>query len=166
MEAQMLRNFFKKLAIFFGVGLAPFAPGTAGTLAALPLVFFLAKTGPLIYMIVTIIMLPVGIIAAEVYEQDKGGHDHKEIVIDEVLGIMIAMTWLPITWQSMLIGFVLFRVLDIAKPFPIGYIDKKIQGGLGVMADDVAAGIVVNICMQLIYTHTSWLGVQQVLVGL
>ena len=160
-----MRNLLKNIAIFFGAGLSPKAPGTVGTLAALPLVFFLAKTGPLIYMVAILLLLPLGIVSAEIYEQDKGGHDHKEIVIDEVLGILIAMTWVPITWQSLLIGFVLFRVLDIFKPFPIGYIDKKIQGGLGVMADDVAAGIIANICMQLIYTHTALLGVQQVMVG-
>lgn len=155
----------KRIAVFFGAGLSPKAPGTVGTLAALPLVWGLSLAGPLIYMLTTLLLLPLGVIAAEVYEREKGGHDHKEIVIDEVVGILIAMTWVPMTWQSLLIGFLIFRVLDIAKPFPIGYIDKKIQGGLGVMADDVAAGIIANICMQLLYTHTALLGVQQVMVG-
>lgn len=160
-----MHSFLKKIAIFFGAGLAPKAPGTVGTLAALPLVWALSQAGQLVYMAATLLLLPLGVIAAEVYEREKGGHDHKEIVIDEVVGILIAMTWVPITWQSLLIGFLIFRVLDIAKPFPIGYIDKKIQGGLGVMADDVAAGIIANICMQLLYTHTALLGVQQVMVG-
>lgn len=155
-----MRNFLKKLATFFGVGLSPKAPGTVATIATIPLVLLLDWTGPIIYMIVTLLLLPVGILAAEVYEQDKGSHDSQEIVIDEVVGYLITMVWLPMTWQAILIGFVLFRLLDITKPLFIGYLDKKIQGGLGVMADDVAAGIVASLIMQVLYTHTGWLGSQ------
>lgn len=136
-----------------------------GTIATIPLVLLLSHFGVFIYMIVTILLLPVGIVAAEFYEQDKGGHDHKEIVIDEVLGFLITMLWLPMTWQAILIGFVLFRVLDITKPLFIGYLDKKIQGGLGVMVDDVAAGIVASIIMQALYTYTNVLGSQMVIVN-
>lgn len=136
-----------------------------GTIATIPLVLLLSHFGVFTYMIVTILLLPVGIVAAEFYEQDKGGHDHKEIVIDEVLGFLITMLWLPMTWQAILIGFVLFRVLDITKPLFIGYLDKKIQGGLGVMVDDVAAGIVAGIIMQALYTYTNVLGSQMVIVN-
>ena len=136
-----------------------------GTIATIPLVLLLSHFGVFIYMIATILLLPVGIVAAEFYEQDKGGHDHKEIVIDEVLGFLITMLWLPMTWQAILIGFVLFRVLDITKPLFIGYLDKKIQGGLGVMVDDVAAGIVASIIMQALYTYTNVLGSQMVIVN-
>lgn len=157
-----MRNFLKLLATFFGVGLSPKAPGTVATIATIPLVILLNYLGVFFYMAAIILLLPVGILAAEVYEQDKGGHDHKEIVIDEVLGFLIAMVWLPLTWQAILIGFVLFRLLDITKPLFIGYLDKKIQGGLGVMVDDVAAGIVVSIIMQALYTYTNVLGSQVV----
>jgi phosphatidylglycerophosphatase A len=160
-----MRNFLKHLATFFGVGLFPKAPGTMGTIATIPLVLLLSHFGVFTYMIVTILLLPVGIVAAEFYEQDKGGHDHKEIVIDEVLGFLITMLWLPMTWQAILIGFALFRVLDITKPLFIGYLDKKIQGGLGVMVDDVAAGIVASIIMQALYTYTNVLGSQMVIVN-
>ncbi len=117
----------KQLAVLFGVGHVPKGPGTAATIATIPLVILLSKTGPLIYMAAILLLLPVGILACEVYEQDKGGHDHKEIVIDEVLGFLITMLWLPMTWQAIVIGFALFRVLDITKPLFIGYLDRKVQ---------------------------------------
>ncbi|KHD89672.1 MAG: phosphatidylglycerophosphatase [Bdellovibrio sp. ArHS] len=162
-SSQIMRGFLKQLAILFGVGRFPKGPGTVATLATIPLVILLWKTGPLVYMAAIVLLLPVGIAACEVYEQDQGGHDHKEIVIDEVLGFLITMVWLPLTWQAILIGFALFRLLDITKPLFIGYLDRKIQGGLGVMVDDVAAGIIASLIMQVLYTQTNWLG-SQVLV--
>ena len=155
-----MRKFLKSLATLFGVGLVPKAPGTFGTLATIPIFILLTLAGPLAYLGFVILLLPVGIAACHIYEQDKGGHDHKEIVIDEVLGFLITMLWLPMTWQAILIGFVLFRVLDITKPLFIGYLDKKIQGGLGVMVDDVAAGIIASFVLQVLYTKTDWLGAQ------
>ncbi len=159
-KTPWIRNFLKKMATFFGVGFFPKGPGTAGTLAAIPFVLLLSWAGPLIYMAAEIILLPLAVLAAQIYEDDEGGHDHKEIVIDEVLGFLITMTWLPMTWKSMLVGFLLFRVLDIFKPFPIGYLDKEIRGGFGVVIDDVAAGVIASIVLQYIYQHTSWLGAQ------
>ncbi|MGZ3742218.1 MAG: phosphatidylglycerophosphatase A family protein [Pseudobdellovibrionaceae bacterium] len=159
-KASRFRNFLKNLATFFGIGFFPKGPGTAGTLATIPLVMILFWAGPLVYMTFVIILLPLAILAAQVYEDDKGGHDHKEIVIDEVLGFLITMTWLPMTWKSMLAGFLLFRGLDILKPFPIGYLDRKIPGGFGVVIDDVVAGIIASIVLQYIYQHTLWLGEQ------
>lgn len=149
----------------FGIGRFPKGPGTVGTLVTIPIVILLSKLGPLYYMGAVILLLPVGIAACEAYEQVKGGHDHKEIVIDEVLGFLITMVWLPMTWQAILIGFGLFRLLDITKPLFIGYLDKKIQGGLGVMIDDVAAGIIASLIMQVIYTQTNWLGSQIVVIS-
>lgn len=162
-NSQVLREFLKKLATLFGVGFLPKGPGTWGTLFTLPLFMLLFWAGPFVYMLFTVLLLPVGILAAQTYEDDVGGHDHKEIVIDEVLGFLIAMTWLPMTWQSLLAGFLLFRVLDIFKPFPISYLDKKVPGGLGVVIDDVVAGLIVNLVLQYVYQHTMWLG-EQVMV--
>lgn len=159
-NSLLAQDFFKKIATFFGVGFFPKGPGTAGTIAAIPLVLLLSWAGPVIYMVSVFLLLPVGIIAAQVYEDSVGGHDHKEIVIDEVLGFLIAMTWLPMTWQALLMGFLLFRVLDIFKPFPIGYLDRKLPGGMGVVADDLVAGLIVNIFLQYLYQNTSWLGSQ------
>lgn len=148
------------VATFFGSGLSPVAPGTMGSLATLPVIWLISFAGPLFHMGFIVFLFPIGLWAAEMYERTSGRHDSKEIVIDEVLGMLITMVWLPMTWQAMLLGFVLFRVLDILKPFPIGLIDKKVQGGLGVIADDVVAGILANIALQVIYSQTNWLGVQ------
>lgn len=150
------------IVTFFGAGKLKPAPGTWGTLAAVPLALLVNWAGPLVAMGVTLLLVPISIIACNLYESTKSGHDHPEVVIDEVLGYLIAMTWLPLTWQAYVLGFVLFRLLDIFKPFPIGYLDKRIPGGVGVVADDIAAGMLVNIALQILYNQTNWLGVQLV----
>lgn len=156
------RGFFLQLATFFGVGKFRPAPGTWGSLAALPLAALLMFLGPLPMMAFVLVAFPFCIIAAEVYQQD---HPHERgdsptIVIDEVLGMVITLVWMPLTWQSFLIGFCIFRFLDIFKPFPIGYLDKSFQGGLGVVVDDVAAGVIANLILQLLLVHTTLLGTQ------
>ncbi len=156
----MVNKFLVQLATVFGAGKFPKAPGTVGTLVTIPLWYLLAQTGPIIYMLVTFALIPVGVLASQAYEDFSGRHDSKEIVIDEVVGFLITMTWLPVTWQSAVIGFIVFRVLDIAKPPPIRQLDQKVKGGFGVMVDDIAAGIIGSIIMQFIYKQTNWLGMQ------
>jgi phosphatidylglycerophosphatase A len=111
-------------------------------------------------MLVVLALIGLGIVAAQAYESQAGVHDSKEIVIDEVVGFLITMTWLPVTWQSALIGFIVFRFFDILKPPPIRQLDQKVQGGFGVMVDDIVAGIIGSIIMQILYNHTNWLGSQ------
>ncbi len=154
-----VRLFLKNLATFFGIGFSPYAPGTMGTLATIPIAAMTMYLGPFVHMGVCVLLLPISILAATVYQQDKAGHDHSEIVIDEVIGFLITVTWLPLTWQTLAFGFVIFRFLDIVKPFPISYLDKNVKGGVGVVIDDVAAGLVGNILLQVIYNKTDWLGV-------
>ncbi len=153
-------NWAKIIATFFAVGLSKKAPGTMGTLAAVPLAVLLLWAGPLWMMAFILFLLPVAIYAADIHQKNLAVEDPQEIVIDEVFGFLIAMTWLPMTWQSFTFGFCLFRLLDIWKPFPIGYLDKHVGGGFGVMADDIAAGLIANVILQVIYTKTMWLGVQ------
>jgi phosphatidylglycerophosphatase A len=148
------------LATYFNIGKFPKAPGTFATLATIPLWWALCQAGPFVYMIVTLILFPIGVMAAQAYENQSSTHDSKEIVIDEVVGFLITMTWLPMTWQSVVFGFVIFRFLDIVKPPPIRQLDRRVPGGFGVMLDDVVAGIIGSIIMQLLYTQTNWLGVQ------
>lgn len=155
-----MKKFLLSLATLFGAGHFPRGPGTFATVLTVPIAVLMNWAGHLYMMGFIVILTPIAILAADFYENETGGHDHSEIVIDEVLGFLITMTWLPMTWQSLLLGFVLFRMLDILKPFPIGYLDKKIPGGMGVIADDVAAGIIANIVLQIIFTQTSWLGSQ------
>lgn len=141
-------------------GKSPKAPGTVGTLWGIPLAWGLVKTGPFLYMGATVLLAVAGIFIAQHHENRLGVHDSGEIVFDEIVGFLITMVWIPLTWQSLLAGFVLFRILDAAKPPPIKQVDQRIQGGLGVMADDIVAGIIANVLLQIMYMQTSWLGIQ------
>ncbi len=152
------------IATFFGVGRSPKAPGTFGTLAAILLVWPLQMCGAFVYMAFIIVAIPISMIASEVYGRVHGEHDSGAIVIDEVVGFLITMTWLPMTWQAYLGGFLLFRFFDILKPFPISYLDRNIKGGAGVVIDDVAAGLCANVILQVIFTKTVWLGSQLITV--
>jgi phosphatidylglycerophosphatase A len=148
------------IATFLGVGKAPKAPGTFGTLATIPLALLLNWAGPFYMMGFVLLLLPAAVWAAGVHAKNLGKDDPGEIVIDEVWGFLITMTWLPMTWQAYLLGFLLFRLLDITKPLLIGYLDRNLSGGLGVMADDIAAGVFANLILQILYVKTAWLGVQ------
>ena len=138
----------------------PQAPGTFGTLAALPVVAIFYAMGHWPYLIGVVALAFFAIEIADLYEKKFHSHDPKEVVIDEVAGFAVAMAWLPFTWQAFLYGFLLFRILDILKPFPIRWVESKTRGGLGVVADDLVAGIIANLILQFVYTQTSWLGVQ------
>lgn len=148
------------LATFFGSGRLPKSPGTWGTLATIPLWYVLAHLHPVPYMVIVLLMCVGAILVAQAYENMTNTHDSKEIVIDEVVGFLITMTWLPMTWQSLIAGFILFRIVDIVKPPPIRQLDRQVKGGVGVVIDDIAAGVVCNIILQLVYTYTPWLGAQ------
>ncbi len=137
------------LALGFGSGLAPKAPGTFGTLAAVPLVVLLGLFTPLyVYLGVTLLVCVLGVYLCGVTARDMQVHDDSSIVWDEIAGLLITMIAVPISWQSVLVGFLLFRLFDIAKPWPIGFIDKRLHGGLGIMLDDIIAGL-----MALAGTH-------------
>jgi len=105
----------------------------------------------------TIIMGIIAVVVSHLYESQFGVHDSGAIVIDEVVGFLVAVIWLPLTWKTLVAGFLIFRLLDILKPFPINVIDRKIKGGVGVVLDDVAAGVVTNVVLQVTYYHTTWL---------
>lgn len=148
------------LATWFGLGWLKPAPGTWGTLGAIPLVLLFSLLNPVGYMVAAGLFMLFSVLVAEFYERQVEGHDRSEVVIDEVAGFVIAMTWLPLTWQSWLAAFVLFRVLDALKPPPLSWMDEKIKGGLGVVADDIAAGIMTNFVLQIVFVQTTWLGYQ------
>jgi phosphatidylglycerophosphatase A len=147
-------------ATFLYLGRAPIMPGTFGTLGALPLIYLFNFAGVYGYMGLTFAFSLWAIRVADQYEQIVQDHDTKEVVIDEVAGYLIAMFWLPYTWQAFLYSFLIFRVLDIVKPFPIGWLDRRALGGFGTVADDLAAGVITNIILQFMYTQTNWLGSQ------
>ena len=148
------------LASGLGLGLIPIAPGTFGTLLGVPLAYYLHFRGPYPYMAWTIAFTVLAVLISELAGPIFGESDSPKIVIDEVAGFIVTMAWLPATWQFFLAGFILFRILDIFKPGPIGYLDRKVKGGLGVVVDDLAAGIVANVILQVLYVNTSLLGAQ------
>ena len=138
------------LAFGFGAGLSPKAPGTMGTLVAVPLFLLLAYLPVYVYLALITAAFLVGIYLCGRTASDLGVHDHGGIVWDEFVGYWITMILVPVTWYWVLAGFVLFRVFDILKPFPIGWLDKKVGGGLGIMIDDVLAGVYALICLQVL----------------
>ncbi|WP_419419054.1 phosphatidylglycerophosphatase A [Legionella sp. D16C41] len=129
------------VAFGFGTGLLPIAPGTWGTLAAIPLYLLISTYSLPIYLLFTFLFFLLGVYVSDKVGKDLGIHDYSGIVWDEVVGYLLTMAGLPLGIFWMLGGFILFRLFDILKPFPISFIDKKIKGGLGVMLDDVLAAI-------------------------
>lgn len=145
------KSSLRLLATWFGCGLAPFVPGTVGTIGALPLVWALSRLGELQYLAVSFAFAVFSILVAHLYELEVAGeHDTPELVIDEVAGFLVTMALAPITWQTMALGFVLFRAFDMIKPFPISYIDKNVLGGVGAVADDLLAGIFASVILQVV----------------
>jgi phosphatidylglycerophosphatase A len=138
------------IAFGFGSGLMPIAPGTWGTLAAIPIYLLLIGTSPLVYLAITLIALIIGIGVSERVSRDLGEHDYAGIVWDEVVGYLLTMFMVPVTLTWIIIGFILFRLFDILKPWPICYIDRHVQGGIGIMLDDVLAAIPAWIILQLL----------------
>ena len=135
-------NFIAKwIALGFGSGKAPVAPGTFGTIVAIPIYLLMQPMDLAAYIGLTVVLTLIGIWACDVYSKALGVHDHQSIVWDEVAGYLITMIAAPPGWQWVLIGFVLFRLYDIWKPWPIRVLDEKVGGGFGIMIDDVLAGI-------------------------
>ena len=139
------------LALGFGSGLAPKAPGTFGTLAALPC-YLLCSYLPDLYLgILIILMSVIGVYLCGKTAEAVGVDDHPAIVWDEFVGLFITLYLTELTWLTLLVGFLLFRFFDILKPWPISVADKKLHGGFGIMLDDILAGIAALVCMQLIF---------------
>lgn len=127
-------------AFGLGSGLSPWAPGTLGALVAVPLARALKLAGPISYAIVTVVLTLAGTWSAGHTARRLGISDHPGINIDEVAGLLIAAAALPAGWRWLALAFCLFRLLDIAKPGPIRWLDRHLHGGAGIMADDVFAG--------------------------
>lgn len=136
------------LALGFGSGLVPRAPGTAGTVAAIP-VYLLASSLELpVYLLLVALMFLAGVAICAHTARRLGVHDHPGIVWDEIVGYLVTMAMAPAGWLWIVIGFVLFRLFDIVKPWPIRWLDKHVHGGFGIMLDDVLAGLFAAVLLQ------------------
>ena len=149
-----MKYFFLFLATGFGVGYSPVAPGTLGTLVAIPIYYFLSEIPSPLYEITLIGFFFLSVWISQNAEIFFGKKDDQKIVIDEIIGFLITMLWVPQTLLFVIIGFFLFRFFDILKPFPIRRLEKGFKGGFGVVLDDVAAGVYANILLHLIYRIT------------
>jgi phosphatidylglycerophosphatase A len=144
------------LATWFGAGLSPVAPGTAGSIAALPLAYLISHYLGIVGLGVAIaVVFVIGIWAAHRYSIRTASHDAGPIVIDEVAGQWLALLLVPADIVLYTIGFALFRLADIFKPWPIGLADKRVKGGFGVMLDDLLAGGLAAIILWNIWILTN-----------
>ena len=139
--ARVFRDPVLFMAFGFGAGLAPKAPGTVGTLVAVPLYLWLAQFSTPVYLGAVVVVALAGIGICGRAATRLGVHDHPGIVWDEFAGYLVTMIPASGSWISLLAGFILFRLFDIWKPWPINVADKKITGGTGIMLDDLLAGI-------------------------
>lgn len=136
---KMLLNPAHFFALGFGSGLTPKLPGTAGTLVGVLLFILMPVTSWMTYLVVVVCGFLFGIFCCEYTAKSLNVHDHPSIVWDEIVGYLITMFMVPKDWLWILIGFILFRVFDILKPWPISVIDSHVNGGFGIMFDDVVA---------------------------
>jgi phosphatidylglycerophosphatase A len=138
------------LAFGFGSGLAPYAPGTFGTLVGIPFFMLFSAVSLPLYLVLTALMFLVGVVVCERCSRDLGVHDHGGIVWDEIVGFLVTMIAVPLEWHWLLSGFLLFRFFDILKPWPIRWFDRHVSGGFGIMLDDVIAGLFALGCQHLL----------------
>jgi len=138
------------LATGFYIGNLPIAPGTFGTILGLPLCFVLAGLKFPLAVVCTMLFIVFAVWIANDAEKLLKKKDPGCIVIDEIAGMAVTLVGLPFNLTTALIGFIIFRILDISKPFPIRALDKRVAGGVGIVIDDVAAGIFANLLLRVI----------------
>lgn len=138
---RSLREPMTAISTFFGVGLLPIAPGSWGSLAAMPLGWLLGMAGGWVALLIgAFVATVVGWIAADAYVKATGREDPPEIVIDEVAAQWLALTVVPMTLTGYVVAYVVFRLFDTLKPWPASWADGEVEGGAGVMLDDLFAG--------------------------
>jgi len=155
---QLLASPANFLALGAGSGLAPVAPGTFGTIAAVPLVLLMPNSLP-IYITIVLLLFALGVWLCDACATDLGVHDHPAIVFDEWVGYLITMIAAPRSLLFLALGFALFRLFDILKPWPIGMADRRVSGGLGIMVDDVIAGVFAAVTLQVLLLCLNLYGV-------
>jgi phosphatidylglycerophosphatase A len=149
---QLCANPIQMLAFGFGSGLAKKAPGTMGTLSAVPMYYYLSQYFADYYLLVLIVVVVSGFWICGKAAEDIGVHDHGGIVWDEIAGYLLTMYWVSFSWTNVLLGFVFFRLFDILKPWPINWADKQVEGGIGIMLDDLIAALMAAACLYVVTT--------------
>jgi phosphatidylglycerophosphatase A len=152
-QPKLLREPVHFFALGFGSGLSPVAPGTFGTLAAVPIVLVLQHFGFWVHLGFAIAAMAIGIYICGESARRMGVHDHPGIVWDEIAGYTVTMLAAPPQWVWLAVGFGLFRFFDIVKPWPIREADHSLSGGLGIMLDDIIAGVFAAV---ILYGLTSF----------
>lgn len=152
-QPKLLREPVHFFALGFGSGLSPVAPGTFGTLAAVPIVLVLQHFGFWVHLGFAIAAMAIGIYICGESARRMGVHDHPGIVWDEIAGYTVTMLAAPPHWVWLAVGFALFRFFDIVKPWPIREADHSLSGGLGIMLDDIIAGVFAAV---ILYGLTSF----------
>ncbi|MBS0358124.1 MAG: phosphatidylglycerophosphatase A [Proteobacteria bacterium] len=147
---KIFKSIIHFFAYGFGSGLIPVAPGTMGTVMAIPFYLLLNQLSLPLYALMIGITFCFGVYCCGLTANDLGEHDHPSIVWDEMVGYWITMFAIPLTWYWIVTGFLLFRFFDIWKPWPVRAIDKRVHGGLGIMLDDVIAGIFAWVVIRVI----------------
>jgi phosphatidylglycerophosphatase A len=138
------------IAFGFGTGTIPFAPGTFGTLLAIPIYLLMAPLRPLPYFILLLAIIALSMWICGKVTKEIGVADHQGMNLDEIVGYLVTMFYIPLGWGWMLAGFVLFRLFDIWKPWPINLVDRNVHGGVGIILDDVLAGLFSCVILFLI----------------
>ena len=136
------------IASGFGSGLAPYAPGTAGSLAAIPFYFLLHHLAVWQYLAVMAAAFALGVWASERVSRELRQHDYGGIVWDEFVGQWLTLLACPMEWWAIAAGFFLFRLFDVWKPFPVRWLDREVSGGFGIMIDDVGAAVYAWVALQ------------------
>lgn len=137
------------IAFGFGAGLAPRAPGTVGTLLGIPLYLLMQNLAWPMYWTVVAVLFVLGVVVCGKTARDLNVPDHSGIVWDEVVGVLIALAFAPRGVEWIVAGFIAFRVFDIAKPWPVNVVDRRVHGGLGIMLDDALAGVYAGFVLYL-----------------
>jgi phosphatidylglycerophosphatase A len=135
------------IATSLGSGYSPVAPGTCGTLTAIPMAWGLAKLGTIAFGVGFLVITAIGTWAAEHFCRATGMDDDQRIVVDEVAGYLLTLMAVAKTPVNLVLAFFLFRLFDIWKPPPVRWVDNNLHGGIGVMADDLAAGVYAGLVL-------------------
>ena len=138
------------LATGFFTGFLPTMPGTWGTFAGIPLIIITHRLTSIMQAVVTVVFVTFAASIAgraEILFEDR---DARPIVIDEMVGFLITLLWLPLNFVTLCLGFILFRLFDIVKPPPITLVEKRLRGGWGIVLDDVLAGVFANVTLRLL----------------